>query len=88
MPNEQVHSLVTSESIIQMLCALQFVVRQMLQNGRKKEIRLYTIWASTREHLSLGVTNNKGTDKGTDQPAHLRRLISTFVIHFLEKYHI
>ena len=24
------------------------------------------------------------TNKGADQPAHLRRLVSTFVIHFLE----
>ena len=38
------------------------------------------IWASTRENLFSGFTNNTGAD----QPAHLRRLISTFVIHFLK----
>ena len=38
------------------------------------------IWASTRENLSSGFANNKGAD----QPAHLRRLISAIIIHFLE----
>ena len=38
------------------------------------------IWATTRENLPLGFANNTGTD----QPAHLRSLISAFVIHFLE----
>ena len=38
------------------------------------------IWASMQENLSLGFVNNKGAD----QPAHMRRLISTFVVHFLE----
>ena len=36
--------------------------------------------ASPRENLSLGFANNKGTD----QPAHPRRLISAFVIRFLQ----
>ena len=38
------------------------------------------ILASTRKNLSSGSANNKGGD----QPAHLRRLISAFVICFLE----
>ena len=38
------------------------------------------MWALTRENMSLGFANNKGAD----QPAHPRILISTFVIHFLE----
>ena len=38
------------------------------------------IWASTRDNLSSGFANNKGAD----QPAHPRRLISTFVICFSE----
>ena len=38
------------------------------------------IWASTREILSLGLLTNKGAD----QPAHPRRLISAFFIRFLE----
>ena len=38
------------------------------------------IWASTQENLSFGFANNKGAD----QPAHPRSLISTFVIHLLE----
>ena len=38
------------------------------------------MWALTRENMSLGFANNKGAD----QPAHPRRLISTFVIRFLE----
>ena len=36
--------------------------------------------AETRENLSSGVANNTGAD----QPAHPRRLISAFVISFLE----
>ena len=39
------------------------------------------MWASTREILSLGFANSKGAD----QPAHTRRLISAFVISFLER---
>ena len=39
-----------------------------------------SIWASTRENLSLVFANNKGAD----QPAHTRSLISAFVIHLLE----
>ena len=38
------------------------------------------LWASTPQNLSSGVANNKGTD----QPAHPRRLISAFVIRLLE----
>ena len=38
------------------------------------------IRASMWENLSSEFVNNKGTD----QPAHTRRLISAFVIHFLE----
>ena len=34
----------------------------------------------TQENLFSGFANNKGAD----QPAHLRSLISTFVIHLLE----
>ena len=37
-------------------------------------------WASARESLTLLHANNKGTD----QTAHLRSLISVFVIGFLE----
>ena len=37
-------------------------------------------WALTRENLPSGFANNKGAD----QPAHMRSLISTFVIHLLE----
>ena len=39
-----------------------------------------TIWASTQEKWSLVFVNNKGTD----QPAHARRLVSGFVIRFLK----
>ena len=35
------------------------------------------IWALTREDLTSLHVNNKGTD----QPAHLHSLVSTFVIH-------
>ena len=37
-------------------------------------------WAATRENLLLGFCDNKGAD----QPAHPRSLISAFVIHVLE----
>ena len=38
------------------------------------------IWASTQENLSSPFANNKGAD----QPAHLHRLISTFVFRLLQ----
>ena len=38
----------------------------------------YNIWPSTQENLYLGCLINKDAD----QPVHLRRLISTFIIHF------
>ena len=41
--------------------------------------RVTLIWASTRENLREFANN-----KGTDQPAHLRSLISALVIRFLE----
>ena len=47
-------------------------------NNRKDKL------ASTQENLSLGFANNKGAD----QAALLRRLISPFVIRFFGKYHI
>ena len=37
-------------------------------------------WASTQDNLSSGVVNNKGTD----QSAHPRSLISAFAIRYLE----
>ena len=43
-------------------------------------VRQQEIWATTRENLLRGVANNEGAD----QPAHPRRLISAFVIRFLE----
>ena len=36
--------------------------------------------ASTRENLSSEFTNNKGAD----QPAHPHRMISVFVVHFMQ----
>ena len=38
------------------------------------------IWALMRENLSLVFASNKGTD----QPAHLCSLMSTFVIHLFK----
>ena len=38
------------------------------------------MWASTRENLYSGFVNNKAAD----QPAHLRTLVSVFVIYILE----
>ena len=40
----------------------------------------FQIWTLSRENLTLLHANNTGTD----QPAHLRRLISAFVIRLLE----
>ena len=37
-------------------------------------------WALTQEILSSGFANNKGAD----QPAHLRSLISAFVMQLME----
>ena len=52
------------------------MTKQLLFSGKNG----FLIWALTRENLSLGFANNKGTD----QPAHPRSLISTFVIRLLE----
>ena len=41
------------------------------------------IWASVRENLYLGVCK-QANNKGADQPAHLRKLISSFIILLLE----
>ena len=40
----------------------------------------FNLWALMRKNLSPGFANNKGAD----QPAHPCRLISAFVIRFLE----
>ena len=40
----------------------------------------FLIWAATRENLFLPFENNKGAD----QPAHPRSLISTFVVRSLD----
>ena len=39
-----------------------------------------TVWVSSRENLFMPYANNKGTD----QPAHSRSLISTFIVHYLD----
>ena len=46
----------------------------------RHEKKSSTIWASTQENNLRWVANNKGTD----QPAHVRSLISAFVIRRLE----
>ena len=43
-------------------------------------IQFETKWAMSWENLFMPYANNKGTD----QPAHLRSLISTVVVHFLD----
>ena len=45
-----------------------------------KGAKIKVIWASTRENLSSEIADNKGAD----QTAHTRRLISAFVIRFLK----
>ena len=47
---------------------------------KKLTLDMLDIWALTQENLFSGFGNNKGAD----QPAHPRRLISAFVIHLLE----
>ena len=46
----------------------------------KNCLGIIIIWASVRENMNLLHVNNKGID----QPAHLRSLISMIVIHSLE----
>ena len=46
-------------------------------------ILLLIIWALTRENLTSGFTNLRNY-KGAGKPGHLHRLISAFVICFLE----
>ena len=41
---------------------------------------IYTIWAFAQENPSSGFAYNKGAD----QPAHPGRLISAFVVYFME----
>ena len=53
---------------------------ETIDKGRTRWQLLFTIWASTQEKLSSEAVDNKGAD----QPAHLRSLISTFVISILE----
>ena len=43
-------------------------------------IRIYITWATSWENLFEPYANNKGAD----QPAHSRSLISTFVVHYLD----
>ena len=48
------------------------------------------IMQSAQEWCNMGLKARKPVlrvynNKGTDQPAHLRRLINAFVIHFLER---
>ena len=46
---------------------------------------MYSTYGPRREKTSLrGLVNNTGAD----QPEHPRSLISAFVIHFFEKYHM
>ena len=47
---------------------------------RQGSLGFNIIWASMYETLTLLLANNKGAD----QPAHPRRLISAFVIRFLK----
>ena len=42
---------------------------------------LFSLWATSWENLFMPYGNNKGTD----QPGHLRSLISTFAVHCLDR---
>ena len=56
-----------------------------LADLQEKKSSLVLNWAVSWENLYLPYANNKGAD----QPAHLRGLISAFVIHCLDsKVHI
>ena len=57
-----------------------FIVHSISFINVQKHKDQFSIWASTPENLSLGFKNNKGAD----QAAHPRRLISTFVIPFMK----
>ena len=46
----------------------------------EKAFNDHVIWASKQENLPQGFANNKDPD----QPVHLRRLISAFVIRLLD----
>ena len=48
--------------------------------GRPGSLGFNAIWASMRETLTVMLANNKGAD----QPAHPRSLISAFVIRYLK----
>ena len=51
-----------------------------LYKGGKKSDSNFDIWAMSWENLFMPYANNKGAD----QPAHPRSLISTFVVHCLD----
>ena len=79
--------MVSMTYVIIMLLMVSYVVH-LRSDSRSSEfmethqgyIYIYSIWALTQENLSSGCGNNKGAE----QPVHLCRLISTFVIRLLE----
>ena len=61
------------------LCNVEALRDLKVELIARKDVSMI-IWASTRENQSSVVAN----DKSADQPVHLGRLISAFVVHFLE----
>ena len=61
------------------LCNVEALRDLKVELIARKDVSMI-ILASVRENLSSVFANNKSAD----QPAHLHRLISTFVVHFLE----
>ena len=53
---------------------------EFTEDEKYHNLMSWLIWASSWENLFLLYANNKGAD----QPAQLRSLISTFVVHYLD----
>ena len=53
---------------------------QLIKQLLPLKLEIAIIWALSRQNLSSGFANNKGAD----QPAHPRRLISVYVIRLQE----
>ena len=59
------------------ICAVRHIISMIYSTFYNMQVY---IWASTQENRATRFANNKGAD----QPAHPRQLISAFVISFLE----
>ena len=58
----------------------EFTIYKIYNTKLHSYLKINIIWATSWENLFMPYANNKGAD----QPAHLRSLISAFVVHYLD----